>query len=196
MGLNNRVILSNVEMIQDGTYYSYNISANNFTTNGDYQYCYDCGNAVERETGCIDFKITYNGINATEQMTSTYGYSFLILGFLFALVLFISTRLPAGDSKDEDGSILHVSMLKHLRPVCFGVAWSIILAIIFLVGNMTLAYLPNSLVGDLFTKLFIVMFGLTLVALPLWMIWIFTGIFRDKEYRRMIERGVDINSTF
>ena len=193
-GLNSPSILTNKIGVQDGTYYYYNVEAGNFTANGDYEYCYDCGNTIEKETGCINFKITYNGVEVTEEMTSIYSYAFLTLLFLLVLVILVSYKLPSKDSTDEEGVILQISNLKHLRPVCWGIAWSIILAIVFLVGNMTLAYLPSSMVGDLFMKLFLILFGLTLVALPLWVIWIFTGIFRDKEFKAMIERGVDVKS--
>lgn len=196
MGPNNQTILTNLTGVQDGTYYYFDILKGNFTQNGLHTYCYVASNGVETETGCLNFDLTYTGRNFTEEMASAYMIAIAVLiFFLICLVLLIS-KLPTKDITDEEGTILQIANLKHLRPVCWGIAWSIIVTILFIVGNMTLAYLPTTMVGDLFMRLFFILFWTTIiVALPLWGIWIFTGILRDKEFKSMIERGVNIKST-
>lgn len=80
---NGNTILSNIIATQDGTYYSYNLDGGNVTEIGTYNYCYDCGNAVERETGCLTFEVTPSGFSGT-------------LGFYFILILIIALVVALG----------------------------------------------------------------------------------------------------
>jgi len=195
MGPNNQTILSNLESTKDGTYYSTTILKGNFTKNGDYSYTYDCGNAAEAETGKLDFEITYTGGKIDGGTVAIYLGSILILIFFFGLLLLLITRLPSKDTTDEEGTVLQISNLKHLRPVLWGISWGIILALMFILSNITLAYLPTAMIGGLFFAIYTMMFWLSIIAIPLWVIWIFTGIFRDAEFKRMIERGVELKGT-
>lgn len=195
MGLNNQTILYNLTAIQDGSYFYYNINGANFTTNGDYTYCYECGNSVEKETGCLGFRISYLGEQVNSQITSIYIISIIFLAFIFGLVLLLASRLPKKDAMDEEGIILQINMLKHLRPVLYAISYVIILIMVFVIGNMTLAYLPSSMLGDIFMRMFTIMFWMSCVMLPLWFIWIFVKVFQDKETRKMLERGVEFRGT-
>jgi len=195
MGPNDQTILSNLEAIEDGTYYSYSIDKTNFTSIGKYLYTYDCGNSVQKETGSIDFEITYTGGELTSQMVAVYLGGIFVLIFLFIVILLLITRLPSKDTTDDDGIILQISNLKHLRSVLWACSWGIVLALMFILANVTIAYLPSNMIGGLFWALYTIMFWVTMVAIPLWFVWIFTGIFRDKEVKKMLERGVDIKST-
>jgi energy-converting hydrogenase Eha subunit C len=71
----------------------------------------------------------------------------------------------------------------------------IVLALMFIIANIAIAYLPTNMIGSLFWAIYTIMFWVTMVMLPLWVMWIFTGIFRDKEVKRMLERGVDMKSS-
>lgn len=54
-------LLVNITMSSRGTYYYYDLDSGNTTNIGDYSYCYDCGNNIEKRTGCLDFKVTSTG---------------------------------------------------------------------------------------------------------------------------------------
>ncbi len=89
-------ILTDVAATQSGSRFYTVLGGGNTTIggNGIYRYCYDCGNAVERATGCIDFEITPTGqdIDSSQGITSigliisvlAAGFLFLLLGFKFA----------------------------------------------------------------------------------------------------------------
>lgn len=128
-------------------------------------------------------------------MVAVYMGGIFILLVLFVLTLLLMTRLPSKDATDEEGVILQVSNLKHVRPVLGGISWGIMLAIMFIVANITIAYLPTNMIGGMFWAIYTVMFWVTMVAIPLWFAWIFTGIFRDKEVKQMLERGVDMRAS-
>jgi hypothetical protein len=190
MGPNDQTLLSNLVATEDETYYSYNILKGNFTEVGDYSYIYNCGNAVEKETGKIDFEITYTGGKLTSQVTTIYVISLFILLVLLVGLLLFSTTLPSSDTKTEDGEILEISNLKHLRPVIYGISWGIMLAILFVMSNLTIAYLPTLMIGNLFFAFYTITFWISIVGIPLWFAWIFVNIFKDKETKNMLERGI------
>jgi len=58
---NKEVFLSNLEATKEGTYFSYDILGGNNSKIGEYEYCYDCGNAAEKETGCLHYLVTPTG---------------------------------------------------------------------------------------------------------------------------------------
>ena len=188
------VIISNVDAVKDGTFYSYNISSGNFTVAGDYTYCYSCGNPVENRTGCIDFEMTRTGGDLTREMTTVYILSVVVLFILFVLCLIGVSKLPSKDAADEEGVIIQVSNLKHLRPVLLGVAWGILLAIIYASSNLAIVYLPDDVFANLLFNSFTVMFWMTFLITPFWFIWIFVRIFRDKEMKELISRGVTVHT--
>lgn len=194
MGLNNRTILTNLESIRDDTYFFFDIDSNNFTKIGEYSYCYKCGNTIGTKTGCLDFEVTYTGGDLTLSIAVLYAVSMAFLIFLFILNLLLLNRLPGNDATDDAGTILQLNNLKHFRKVLWGVAWGLVLAMLFLISNVTLAYLPSSMFGNLFFLFYRLMFLMTIIAVPLLFIWIFAGIFRDREFKRLIERGIDIKT--
>lgn len=79
------LLLGNTAFDQDGTYYSFTLGAGNTTTLGKYTYCYDCGNSLDSETGCIDFKVTPSGRDGSENITL-----FIILIVMIYAVTFLS----------------------------------------------------------------------------------------------------------
>jgi uncharacterized membrane protein YhdT len=189
---NSSIALNNIEMISAGS--------------GEFYYNFNLTNDIGRydvrgiSDGCLktfatSFDITYTGKILTGEIITIYIIAILALILLFVVVSFIINYLPSKDSSDEDGSILHISNLKHLRSVLYAVNWSIILAIMFIVSNLGIAYMPSSMIGDLFFAIFKVMFWMSIIVLPLWFLKIFVDIFKDKELKQMIERGVDIKST-
>jgi len=192
MGPNNQTLLSNLSANKDGTYFSYNVDKGNFSNLGSHKYCYECGNEVALETGCIDFEISHTGRILTLQIALVYLVSLAVLVFLFFITLSFREGLPNRDSTDEDGIVLQISNLKHLRPVMLGVAWGLVIGIVFIVANLALGYLPSRMVGNFLWVVFQIMFWVTIILVPLWFIKIFTDVFRDQEFKRMIERGVDL----
>lgn len=179
-------------MTQSGRDFSQLITLGNFTALGSTCMGVTCFDGATYESGSVCREVTFGGDIMSGAGSSFYIISIAVLFILFLLCIWATRGLPSGDAMDEEGTILQVSYIKHLRPVLYGVAWGILLAIIFVTSNMTLAYAGNPMLGNFFFVAYQVMFWLTIVAVPLWMIWIFTGIFRDVEFKRMIERGVEL----
>ena len=194
MGPNNQTILSNLTTTRDGSYYYTNLASGNFTAVGDYEYGYVCGNGVENETGFIDFTISYTGNTFTQTTAIVYFIALGILVLFIIGILLFMRKLPEGNAVDERGVIIQISQLKHLRPLLWGIVWMLVVALMYIVSNMTFAYLPSFFLGKFFFMIFKIMFYVAIICVPLWWVWIFVRIFQDKEYKRLMERGVEIKT--
>lgn len=88
---NKTIFLSGLDAIQYGTYFSYPVLGGNHTLLGEYEYCYDCGNVVEKETGCLHYLITPSGLSQTTSQglgSTVYLILMVILMFTFGIVGF------------------------------------------------------------------------------------------------------------
>jgi len=59
--------------------YNFTLNKTYTSDDGTYKYCYNCGNAVEKVTGCINFDITLSGDPTPE------GISFLLFGIIIII---------------------------------------------------------------------------------------------------------------
>lgn len=130
-----------------------------------------------------------NNFSISQAMIYIIALIFLI-AFILGLYNLI-TKLPQ-DSRDEEGKIIQINQLKHLKPILWMCIWLLILVSIFILANMGLAFLPNAMVGNLFFKIYQILFWLTIIAIPVLFIRIILKFFEDKEFKKLIDRGVDI----
>ena len=189
---NSSVALSNAEMSKAGTYYSYSFCDTDL--NGIYLVTGFGDPDASTETWTYDFEITYTGDKITNEQTWIYITALIFLVFFAIGILFFRSRLPEDDRRSNSGEIIQIDFLKHIRPILMIMVWAIGLAILFIIGNMGYAFLPNAMVGKLFMALFSICGWLSVVAIPVYFIFIVKRFFEDREFQRYIERGVDIGN--
>lgn len=181
-----------VDMVQDSTSFSFEFC--NTTASGNYAYCI-VGDVGGTDTvACKDFIITPTG-----ELITTQQVWFYIIGLVFLVILifgiyYIITRLPSKDVSSEDGEILQIVQLKHLRDVLWIFIWGLGLAILFLISNLMLGYLYNNMMGKFFFVLYQILFYATIIAVPIYFIWILYSVWKDKEFQRMINRGIGVKT--
>ena len=119
---NSTNILTNIEATKDGTYYSFNLSAGNITTNGEYSYTYDCGNAIESLTDTLFFDVNPTGVDLTGNGNIAIGILFgaLLLAIIFIVLGF---RL-ASNPKMAPISFVFIIMAIFLCLYSLHMAWS------------------------------------------------------------------------
>lgn len=188
---NSTNILTNINMTQDNSYFSYNIGAGNTTILGTWSYCYDCGNAVEKDTGCIEFDVNTTGVELTTAKAFIYLGLLALLIIIFVIDLFAVPMLPSGDLRDDDGRIISINKLKYLRPVLYGIAWFLLIGIIFIGSNIAFAYLGTNLLGSILFKIFQIMMLMSYPMLLLAFIGILYNIVQDKKMKKMMNRGFE-----
>ena len=182
-------IFTNVEAVQDGTYYYFDILGPNITSKDTLTYCYDCGNTAEKDTGCIDIPLTYNGHHLTTETSILYIAMTAFLLFIFIILLMALKSLPK-DVRNSEGFVLDVSKLAYLRFIFMGLAWIVLTSIVFIAANISVAYLDTGLMGSALFLIYRLMFISNFVILPLCLVKMIQRIAMSKEMLGLIERGV------
>lgn len=175
--------------------FNYTIESTNSTTMGNYDLTVFCCDGTNCAVGQDNFEITYTGKKLDTQTSILYVVLLAILIFFLIFTLIGIAKLPSKDIVTDDNLIIDINKLKYLRPVLYMVCWGLLLAIVFITSNISIAYLPDSLLGNFFFTIYTVMFVLTLPLFLFWFIYIFYKIFKDREMKQLIERGVQIRST-
>ena len=162
------------------------ITGGNFSNLGVHCINIECDEGY----GSICREVTYGGDEITQQQVYIYlgGLIFLIL--LILGISIIIRKLPSKNSVDDQGMIVQINQLKHLRNVLWVVIWTLVLGMVFIISNLAIAYLNNSMLGEFFFTLYQIMFWVTIIAVPVYFIWIFYKIWQDKEMKRLMGRGV------
>jgi len=136
------------------------------------------------------YEVTYSGKQMSSSNAILYVPLFLVFFFIFFVVIFLINLLPSENTRDEEGKLVSISLLKYLRPILAFIAWMLFIGIVYVASNLSFAYLPDTLVADLLFKLFYICFGLTLPIIVVWFIYIFAQIIDDKRMRALWERGM------
>ena len=171
-------------------YWDFLILGANFSEVGEYNWGIDCHgiNIGGATTGA--YLVNSVGQELTESQ------SLLSIGLMLILILFMGViffgigLLPARNTKDEEGRILSISYLKYLRSTLWFVEWMLVIAVLFIASNLAIAYLIDGLLADVFFTLFHMCFALTPLIVIVWMIWIFVSMFHDKQFQRLLNRGM------
>lgn len=190
---NNTALLDNIQFQNQNAFHNYTIDKSYFDLNGDYRvagFCED--NSVFQQ---IDFYFTINGGGKTLTTSDSILYigSLFILIFLFILTTRAITQLPNGKVNDEE--LFSTNHLKFVKPILYVVAWGLLLCIMYVASNFAFAFLNTELLGNVFLMLYKIMLGLSLPMVFFWLVWLFVRIYKDKEFKRMIERGADLGGT-
>jgi len=135
------------------------------------------------------FQATITGNDLTTAQGIIYLISFSFLIFIFGLLIWTLEQIPR-DIKDDGGFIVNVSKLEHLRPIVKGLAWIVLTGIVFIIANITIAYLSTGLMGSFLFLTFQIMMLSNFVIIPLMIIRMIQRITLSKEMSGMIERGV------
>jgi hypothetical protein len=137
-----------------------------------------------------DFEITYLG------KTLDSGKAMMSIGFLALLVLIFFLNfigmgfLPKRNQTDEDGRILSITYLKYFRNVLWMTGYFLFIGIVYIASNLAYGFLDEVLIADTLFMIFRVSFGLAPVVVIVWLIWIFVSMFHDKQFQKMLNRGI------
>jgi len=136
------------------------------------------------------FEVTYSGQIASSSQGIIYIILFGVMLFVFVMVIFFINKLPGMNTQDEEGKILSISYLKYLRSALWFVEYMVFVGILFLSSNIAFAYLGEQMFANLILTLFRIFFGLSIVILIVWIIWIIRNMFHDKEIQKLLNRGI------
>jgi len=181
-------LLTGMEANVADTHYYYTILSGNITKQGDYFYCYKCGNTAEAAVGCIDVPVNYTGRDITPVETTFYLGVLLFLVGIMIYLIYLYPKLPQ-HAKNDDGYVINASQLSYLRPVMLGVMWVLVLSITYIVANISIAYISAGFLGSFIFGIWTIMMYSNFLLLPLWVVYIIHNIIRAGELKEFLERG-------
>jgi len=185
----NHLIQANYSWEEGGMEWEYFIDGGNFSKAETYSFYIQCvsDDSVCAVSGVVDATTTGRTISTAQAIIYLISFSFLI--FVFGLLMWALFQIPK-DTRDDGGFVVNVSKLEYLRPIVKGLAWIILTGIVFIISNITIAYLSTGLMGSFLFFIFTLMMLSNLVILPLMIIRMIQRITLSKEMLGLIERGV------
>lgn len=185
-------IINQVPMSFDafGLDFELNATGGNFTRNGGYSYLIVCNTTNIGGFISVGLEVTQTGFEFTDARAITFTGFLFILVFLFIVNMGGIAMLPSRNNTDDKGNLISINNLKYLRSILCVVGYGLLLSITFLSSNVALAYLGTTLFGNILFVIFQVLLVLALPMFVIWLMYILSRIFRDREVKKMIERGV------
>jgi len=185
---NGTVLVVDSTMTKDDVDYNYTFcSTNSF---GNYYYTVKGDKDGDVSTERLSFYINYRGEEISSAQSVLYIGLFFVILFVFVITIFGIGLLPQYNQRDEEGRILSITYLKYLRPVLWFFEWMLFIAMIYLSSNLAFAYLNEQLFATILFTIFRIAFGVTPLIAIVWIIWIFVGMFHDKEMQKLLNRGI------
>lgn len=181
-------VLDNYSMSFNETFFNVSLNTNE---EGIYSNIIVCtsSNATSSE---FTYLVTVTGNQFDTPKSILYTALLSLFVFLFILAIYTLPRLPSGNNTDEDtGQLLSVNHLKYLRPILYIIVWMLVVCILFISANLSLAYLQVDLLGSLLFKLFYIMLAVTPIWFILWVLLLIIQAIKDKELQKVLDRGFE-----
>jgi hypothetical protein len=175
---------------KNGQTFNLSIGEDVFTEQGIYCFNIECTDGTTIRTGSFCRDVTTTGHLFTQARSMLYIGLLSLMVLIFIGTFILIGYLPAYNERDEEGRILSINYLKYLRLPLWIFLYFLLSGIIFLSSNIALAYLGEVMFGNFLFTLFSVLLALSPVIIIVILISFFVKFFHDKEFQRMLNRGV------
>jgi len=183
-----------IEINQEGTKisqtFSFSISGDNYSEFGVYCHNIECSDGINIVSGDKCYEINYFGKELTSSQATIYLGLLGILIFTLFVAFFTMNKLPASNTKDEYGRILSISYLKYFRLVLWLTAYFLFIGIIYLSSNIAYAFLSEQLFAKLLFSIFSILMAISPIVIIVLMISFFVKFYHDREFQRLLNRGI------
>lgn len=184
------IITINQVSTKAGQTFNNTIAEGNFSEIGNHCFNIECSDGSQTETGSLCRDITYLGKQLSGARAGLYIGFLALLILIFFLNFFGMGFLPARNQRDEEGRIMSISYLKYFRNVLWMTGYFLFIGIIYIASNIAFAFLEEELIAKTLFMIFRVSFVLAPVVVIIWMVFIFAAMFHDREFQRMLNRGM------
>jgi len=170
--------------------FNFSIAGGNYSEYGSYCHKIECtdGNSIVSGDECYD--INYFGKELTSSQSTIYIGLLGILIFTLFAIFFGMSHLPASNERDEQGRLLSISYLKYFRLVLWLFAYFLFVGIVYLASNIAFAFLAEQLFAKVLFAIFAILMAISPVIIIVLMISFFVKFFHDKEFQKMLNRGI------
>ncbi len=185
----NITIVKDVAMTESPeTYFFYDVSGDNITLLGEYNYCYDCGNSIEKATGCNGFRVNLSGKESSSGESLLYFIFMIILFAVFAILVYFIIILPSENERGGDGTVVGILKLKYLRVFFIGISYPLLLVILNLMNGLAVNFSTLSIFSGTLGFLFEIMLRVAWPFTVIISIWIVVLLVKDSNFKRGIRK--------
>ncbi len=184
------VVTINQESTKVGQTFNNTIAGGNFSEIGNYCFNIQCFDGSQIETGSLCRDVTYLGKQLSGARAGLYIGFLGLLVLIFFLNFFGMGFLPSRNQRTEEGKIMSISYLKYFRNVLWMTGYFLFIAIIYIASNLAFAFLEEELIAKTLFMIFKVSFMMSPIVVIVWMVFIFASMFHDKEFQKMLNRGI------
>jgi uncharacterized membrane protein YobD (UPF0266 family) len=173
-------------MTKYGYYYTYNFC--NTSLLGEYV----VNGCSDLSCWAYDFEVNPTGAQTSTFQGLLYALFLFILMGLFGLFLYGSFAIPSENVESPEGTLLKINWKKYARWMCFVFTWLIGLWISFVCWNLSYAFAFFSTMEDIFEVIFTTYSAVSLVVIPVFVIYMVVQAVQDWKINEMIERNLTV----
>ena len=172
--------------------YSYTLPGTNTSELGEYCYDITCVDGVLNNTESFCDTVNPIGKEYSTAESITYIFVLIVMMGIFGLLVYWANALPWRNERNQFDEIIRVNWKKHLKIACIGLAYVLLVWIVFLSWNLSFGYLQMRGLGLFFMYLFSLLVGLALPVFVSIVIFSLIAFLNDKKISKYIERGIPI----
>ena len=177
-------------------YWSILIDGNNFSAIGNYAYGVKCQSPALGGADTGIFTVTGSGAELTESKAIIYIGLLGILILTFILNFFGMSMLPKENAKLNEEGFMSISYLKYFRTTLWITGYFLLIAIMFVSSNLSYAYLGEELFADILFAFYTILFSIAPLVIIVWLLAILAMVFKDRELRKMMNRGLGMGGKY
>lgn len=166
------------------------IAAGNFSEVGQYGFRISCSTDEIGGDVAGVILVNYSGILLSVSEAILYIGFLGLLIFAFFLNFVGMGYLPARNTTDEEGRIMSVSYLKYFRNVLWMSGYFLFIGIFYIASNLAFTFLQEELVAKALFMIFQIALIVSPVIIIVWVLYIFSSMFHDKEFQKILNRGM------
>ena len=170
------IILNSSQISRLGDYY------------GDVK-CRDSTTGLNSSTSFI-LRVTPTGQEASTSQSIIYIIVFFASGIILLLCFWGAVALPWKNERDQEGNLVSVNDYKYLKVLLWFMSWMFLIWNLFLMYNISFAYLHFNVASDLFQVLYKTMLNFTLPIFVFFVILTVIKFVEDQKLIKDIERGI------
>ena len=183
---NSSVIISNVTMTKDDTYYNYTFSdtstLGNYIVNG-----FGDLDGV-KTTWSYDFEVTSTGFILETADSLLYIIILIVTFILFLGFLYPAIKLPYSNKVNPDGSITGITRAKYLKLLSIWFAYGFFMWFLQTLNGISSSFIKLTYLSNFITNIFTYSQGFSLVVTFLILIIMFVEVWKDIIISKAIKR--------
>lgn len=187
------VLISDQEMFyNDGSYYNYNITASNLSTNGKHHVTVRCNTSNVYGFSTFSFYVTPSGTEPSVAQGVLYSVLLLVLITGLFVSVFTAINIDGKNEFDVGGGLIKVNLNKYYKLGLFFLSYLLLIFIAFVSWQVSVNFLFLNFAS---TVLNIIHLILWILLGPLFILAVIIGLvkwFLDAKLITMAERGLKV----